>query len=541
MAGGKETPRQKMIGMMYLVLTALLAMNVSKDVLNAFVIVNNSLQQTNNNFGKKNERTYADFKAAKDKDPAKTQPYYDRAMKAQKISKDLTQYIEDIKKYLIMKTDKKPKEEADTTKLSNVDSKDNYDIPTHELIGDNPASPKEGEYTAADLKKRINQARTELVKLFDDPKLFLPNDKKEMEGKISLKTEDFGMMNGVKETWETGNFYHLPLAAVITNLSTMQADVKNAEADVINKLLAAVKGKDFTFDKLVAKVIAPSSYVLQGEDYKADVLLVAFNSTQNPEIMVGNVDTVKNELIGDGQKLEVESGMGKYTVKTTSEGLQKWGGIIKVEKPGGGFESYPFSAEYMVAKPAAAVSPDKMNVFYIGVDNPVSVSAAGVAPENLAVSMTGGSISGAKGKYTVRVNSGSECTVNVSAKGAGTSKPMGNFKFRIKRIPDPISVVAGRKGDDVISKGELAAVSGIIPKLENFDFDLKFDVISFDLSMNVRGVFVTEQSNSNRVTPNMQKLLSGVGTGAKVYFENVKAKGPDGTVRKIPGVNLKVK
>jgi hypothetical protein len=118
---------------------------------------------------------------------------------------------------------------------------------------------------------------------------------------------------------------------------------------------------------------------------------------------------------------------------------------------------------------------------------------------------------------------------------------MGSFKFRVKRVPDPVATVAGKKGDDVVSKAEVMGIQGVLAKLENFDFDLKFEVISFDLSMNLKGSFVTESSQSNRLSPNMQSLIKSAGTGTKIYFENVKVKGPDGTVRKIPGVNLKVK
>lgn len=550
MAGGKETPRQKMIGMMYLVLTALLAMNVSKSILDSFVIINEGLIQTNEGFSQKNEKTYIDFERAKEKDPAKTQAYYERAMKAKKISADLVKYIDDLKKKLIVETDKKDEKAADTLmkKMAGIDSKDNYDKPSYIMIGDDAAHPKDGPFTAVELKRKINEARTSFVKLFDDQNLFLPGDKSEMESKLGMKTPDFGVVNGTPESWETGNFEHVPLAAIITSLSKMQADVKNAEADVINKLLSAVKGKDFTFDKLVAKVIAPSSYIMQGEEYKADVLLVAFNSTTAPKVILGEVDTTvreegKNPLKGpgDSSKVEVSGGMGHYTVSASGEGLQKWGGVIKVEKPGGGFNYYPFQSEYMVARPAAAVFLEKMNVFYIGVDNPVTITAAGVAPENLSISMAGGSFIGSKGKGVVKVTGGTEATINVGAKFGNASKSMGSFKFRVKRVPDPVAYVAGKKGDDIITKGELMSVQGVLAKLENFDFDLKFDVISFDMSMNLKGSFVTESSQSNRLSTNMAGLLKSAGTGTKIYFENIRAKGPDGTVRKIPGVNLKVK
>jgi gliding motility-associated protein GldM len=556
MAGGKETPRQKMIGMMYLVLTALLALNVSKEILNAFVVVNSGLEVTNRNFGQKNNKTYGDFEAANTKDPAKTKPFYERAQQAQKMSNELVAYIDAIKKHIIMETDGVDEKAADSirVKIQFVSSKDNNDVPTHVLIGDDPGTPKSGKFSAKELKQKLNDMRSAYIKLFDDPNLFLPTDKAEMEAKLGLKTEKIQVSDdGTIEDWENGNFYHLPLVAVIANLTKIQADIKNAEADVINKLFTAVKGKEISFDKLVAKVIAPSSYILSGDTYKADVLVVGVNSTQNPTILLGPVDSLKqkgdnsiNPLIGpgDSSKVKVMGGLGKYEVQAGAEGLQKYSGVIKVEKPGGGYNYYPFSQEYIVAKPAAAVALDKMNVFYIGLDNPVTISVAGVAPENISPSISGagGKITGSRGKYVVRVAGGApECSINVGAKFGGANKPMGSFKFRVKRVPDPVGYVAGKKGDDQISRGEASAIAGVIAKLENFEFDTKFDVIAFDMTMLLKGNLITESSSSNRMTDKMSNLIKYASSGTKIYFENIKAKGPDGTTRKIPGVNLKVK
>ena len=153
------TPRQKMIGMMYLVLTALLAMNVSKDILNSFVIVNESLHKTTENFGKKNDKIYTSFEDELKKDKKKVQAFYDRANKAKTMTKELYEYIEKLKKELIMKVDKKDEAAADSIieKLIWVDSKDNYDIPSQIMIGSDAANPKDGEFSAKDLKMRIEQ------------------------------------------------------------------------------------------------------------------------------------------------------------------------------------------------------------------------------------------------------------------------------------------------------------------------------------------------------------------------------------------------
>ncbi len=548
------TPRQKMIGMMYLVLTALLAMNVSKSILDAFVIVNEGLERTNENFDKKNAKLYSDFKGALDKDPNKTKPYYDRAQKAKKLAKELNEYIEKIKKYVIEKTDKKEKAVADTISLKYVDAKDNYDEPTNLLIGSEAATPIDGELTALDLKKRVAKYKEEMIKLFDDKKLFLPTDKKDMEGKLKagLDLPD-GVENGVKAGWEVVNFYHLPLAAVVVNLTALQSQITNAEVDVVSKLLSAVSATDFKFDKLQAKVIAPSSVLIQGDEYKADVLLVASNSTSNPKILLCAVDTTKNDGETDprlnkndpGKEIPVSGGVGKYKAGTGSTGEQKWSGVIQVEKPAGGFNYYPFAASYIVTPPALVVSPTKMNVLYIGVPNPVDISVPGYAPELVTPNISGGSISpdpAKKGSYIVTCPAGSkEANISVSVKQGNANKPMqGGYKFRVKPLPDPVAKVGGKESGGVISKSLLLASGGVAAVMKNFDFDLKVTVASYSVALNVGGEFKSASATGYNFSGEVSALLAKVKNNGRVIFEDIKVRMPDGTVRTLPPITLKI-
>ena len=265
MSGGKETPRQKMIGMMYLVLTALLAMNVSKDILDAFVIINDGITVTNKNFMAKNEFTYNLFEKAKANDPEKVKKFYDKAFRAKGLADELYAHIEELKKHLIAVTGgfKSIEEVPDDSlfSLKNVDSKDNYDIPTHILIGSDPGNPIEGPYTARELKKKIDDFNQDLLFLFDDEV-----EREAMQ--LGLNTDDFGMRNGVNETWETGNFDHVPLAASVTALTKIQSDIRNAEADIIKALYRNISADDFKFDTLAAKVIPQSNYVIQGDSFQ---------------------------------------------------------------------------------------------------------------------------------------------------------------------------------------------------------------------------------------------------------------------------------
>jgi gliding motility-associated protein GldM len=556
MAGGKLPPRQKMIGMMYLVLTALLAMNVSKDILSAFVIVNEGLERTNENFGKKNSKTYADLSKAMKDDPAKAKPYHDRAMQVKKLSKELVEYIEKLKIHLVKETDKiELQAVADTTKLANVNAKDNYDKPTEILIGSEPAAPKTGEFTALELKGKIEAYKTALKKFFADDKdaKFLPGVKKDMETKIDggLAMPD-GVENGVPAKWEIINFYHLPIAGVVTNLSAIQASVQNAEADAIQTLLASIKGLDFTFDRLEAKVIAPSSYLIQGEEYKADVLLVASNSTSSPDIFVCPVDTTKGEKEdprlskgNPGQKLTVEGGVGKYKVGTGSTGEQKWSGVIQVKDAAGGIKYYPFASSYVVAPPALVVSPTKMNVFYIGVDNPVDISVPGYANDNVVPNPSGCTLvpdPTKKGSYLARCVTGTkEASVSVSVKQGGSTKPLqGAVKFRVKSLPNPVAKVAGKRSGDAVSKALLAASQGVAAVMEGFEFDLRVSVSSFSMVATVKGETAVKPATGNKFTPEQLTLINSLKANSRVTFEDIKVRMPDGSVRTLDSITLKI-
>ncbi len=532
MASGKLTPRQKMINMMYLVLTALLALNVSKEILNAFVIVNNGLEKTNGNFAAKNDITYNQFNLALLNDEVKVRPFYEKAMNAKRISKEMFDYLANLKKEII-----KEIEQTDTIhNIAYMDGKDNYDVPTHFLMGEATDKAEPGT-KAFDLKDRINKFRADMLSLVPE---------KVRSGlNIGLLTNDeYSVVEEKVISWESNNFYHNVAAAVITIFSKIQNDVKNAEADVINALYKQIDVASFKFDTVAAKVIASSNYVLTGDEYKADIFLAAFSTTSNPVVVLGDVDTVKNVINGaqDSSSVKVHRGLGTYTVRAESEGLKKWAGIVKVKNPAdNSIIRYPFKAEYMVARPAAVVSPTKMNVLYIGVDNPVEVSCPGVALENLRPSFAGnGSMSGGKGKYTVNVRGGIEATINVGASLGSGNKNMGSFKFRVKPVPDPVAQFAGKEATDVITKSQLVSAAGVIAVMKNFDFDLKFQVISFDVSMNIGGIEVSESTFGPALSGKQLDLLKRVKPGNKVYIENIKAKGPDGSIRKLGSVNLKV-
>ncbi len=525
MAGAKLSPRQKMIGMMYLVLTALLALNINKEIINAFVTINDSVEKSNTNLTDRNKLTYSAFEKALANDKAKTQIHYDRAMKAKSLSDSLVAYMESIKKQLVIKADGlKPTEKV--PELRDMQKMDDYDTPTELMVG----SEQDGKgHLASALRKKLDEYKQIMLKNMD-PK-DVPAFTKRFDDLLNTKDPDPKRVIEGRKTWEMATFYHNPVVASVALLTKMQSDVKNAEAEVTTHLLSSINALDFKISSLQPKVIATSSYVFVGDEYKADVFLAAVNETQNPEINVG------------GRVLPVEAGMGKFTDRPGSSGLKKWGGVIKVRKPDNTYDEYKFESEYIAAPPAAVVSPTKMNVLYIGVDNPVSISVPGVPNEKVKPSIAGGGAvlsrdpaSKGSSDFLVKVTTPGEATLTVNADFDGKNKTMGTMKFRIKSIPDPIAMIANSKGGNM-NKNTLAAQPSVFAIMENFPFDLRFSVTRFSIYIARKGKdpFVSE-SNSNLITPEMKASIQSAGAGSKVVFENIKAVGPDGRPRSLGSI-----
>jgi len=546
MAGNKLPPRQKMIGMMYLVLTALLALNISKDILDAFIIVNDGLTKTSINFKDKIDAQQAAFEKAYQENKVKVEPYYLKASEVQKLSDELYDYITLIQANTIFHTEGfesienaygKDENGIDTIfNLANCKAKDNYDKPTHALGLADPSSPSDGEYSAVDLKNKLVAYRDALL-------IYTKGTNLEKNLNTTFSFEDKKDASGTMNNWESFNFYHLPLAAVVTILSSIQTDIRNAESDVVKQLFANVDAGSFKFNKLEAATISPTNYIIQGDSFRASVFLAAYDSTKNPEMLLGSeIDSNTWEVGGELIEMKVVNGKGRIAIKSSATGEFTWKGVINYKSPDGKTLHYPFATTYTVAVPSLVVSPDKMNVFYRGVDNPVSISVAGVASDKITASIDNGSMSrGPKGGYIVRVRKGNEANIRVSAKMPdGTSKAMGVVKFRVKRIPDPVPYVAQRTGAETVSKGQLSAASKVFAKMENFDFDIKVVVTEYIFSMSVGGGLVEENIKGPRLNAKVKNLISKAKRGNKVYFEKIKVRMPDGTMRTLPPVSLKI-
>lgn len=555
MAGGKETPRQKMIGMMYLVLTALLALNVSKDILDAFVVVNDGLERTKVNFKVKSNEKYNSFKKSFDDNPRKVGIYWRDATSVRERTDDMIDHINQIKAELISKSEGIELTEViaenelgqDTVlSLEFVNSKDNYDTPTHMLIGNDPGKPVEDKHSALTLKKKLIVFRDELKNII----ITQPNvDSTNIIYRSLDKSFDFKDgkdASGLEQNWESLNFYHTPLAATITILSKIQTDVLNAESDVVSYLNNQVDASSFKFTELKEVVIPKSSYVFAGDTFRAEVFLAAFDPTQEPVVYISQQSVAKNDstpLRKDNSSLvEVYNSRGHIKIPARATGDFRYKGIIEFRGPDGLPRPYSYDINYEVALPSLTVAPTKMNVFYKGVDNPVEISAPGVSLDDLRPSISNGTISRDGKAWVVRVRQGNAAVISVRAQMPdGSVKMMGTKEFRVKTVPDPLPSFAGKyPSDSRVKKTELTAAQGVIAKLEDFDFDMKFTITQFKMVTVINGTPVDKLISGNRVNSELSAIFDKARPGQMILIENIKAKGEDGTIRSLPPISLKV-
>jgi len=534
MAGYKETPRQKMIAMMYLVLTALLALNVSKEMLDAFIVVNESVELTNENFNQKLQDTYTSFEKKYQINQNKVRPYWEKAQEAKAMSNDLVNYIENIKWELISRTEKVSFDSAKSISVAQMKNKDDYDTPTNYFMRDSEDGSK-GE--GKELKRRIDEYRQNMLNLLD------PEDREKI--KLGLNTDGtYEDADGMPLNWIQYNFFHTIMAADMTILNKIITEIYNAEFDVANFLLDDIEAEDFKYDKIEAKILPKTNYVFLGDEYNAEIIVAAYDTKQSPEVfLMEGVDSLPENQISRAMPIDGEKGMVKISLPGESIGVKKYAGIIKVKSGLGDVNNYYFSDEYVVAEPSLTVSAKKMNVFYIGVDNPVAISVPGIAEENLKTSISVGELKPdpESDDWIVNVPTGQrETVISVKANIDGTERDMGSKTFRIKKVPDPIALIAN-KMEGMVNRNILVAAGAIIPKMpDDFEFDLAYRITSFKMTLQ-RGLEIwSDKSNNNRLTEDMIRQINSASRGQKVWFENIVARGPDNIDRPLSPIILTI-
>jgi gliding motility-associated protein GldM len=567
MAGGKETPRQKMIGMMYLVLTALLAMNISKDVLNAFIQINRGLVKNSANSEERADATLGLLDNWSDKEKAR--PFQDKAHEMVDKADALVKYIVELKAHVLACSAKGNPDGSgfeefivdghlidigDKEKVSKPDENQNT---TGMLIGDEPASPKSGPWSAVELREKLTAFSDECQNLsVTDLKGNVHTlADRAPEAKL-LISNTFGFADipdgeGKPEKWETALFYHTPVAAVIAHLSKIESDVILVKNTVLNFLASSINASDLKFSDVTVAVVPKQSYILKGDSFVAEIYLAAYNKASKTKVYMGGE-------VGDGAKPEVFDYSGKEAIMSGSDGKCKFKinesalgshshkGVIVYQDADGSDKAIPFIIPpFTVGEAALVVSPTAMMVFYERVENPVEISVPGVDPSQLNVSMSGGSISPkGGGNYVVMPTNGSkDATINVSATINGKSVSMPGKQFKIKKLPDPTPSFQGKNHmTTTISRGDATAASAVFASMgADFVFQgIPVSINGFTMTVASAGKITPEmRATGGSLTSEMKTALSKVKTGDKIYVERIEAS-VAGERRPLPSISLKV-
>jgi len=516
-----KEPRQLMINLMYLVLTAMLALNVSSEILHAFKTINNSVSKSNDAINGKNNETLLAFQANEQMDGQyeRVHPYN---VKAQEISKEadkVYQYLENWKERVIAEAGGYDIENGEKT----IKREDDINASTRLLVenkgGDSIKAQLEAlrkymlDRVSDSSRKMIGQ---QLAIQIVDPK---PND------------------NNPQGDWSTGNFYNMPTLAAVTLFAKMQNDIRNSEAIVIQRLFDEANAKQIKFDAITAIAVPKTSYALQGQKVEAEIMVAAYNKSVNPSISSSS-----------GQ-IKIENGVGHWTGSAAGVGMQTVRGQITLDL-GSRKITQPWDFQYMVGSTGASIQLDKMNVFYIGVQNPITVSAAGYSMEDVSIAIPGAEVhpdpSRGKGAYNISVTKPGDIFASIIAKKReGGTAEVGKMKIRVKYIPDPEPQVGGKSGG-LMAASVFRVQTGVAAVLKNFDFELSYKVTSFTVSVSkrrdpdIKGPFAVSNSPLFSANPTLKAIQEQLKPGDIVYIDDIKAQGPDGRQRSLPTIAFKL-
>jgi len=508
-------PRQKMINLMYLVLTALLALNVSAEILNAFKTVDRSLVATNNTINSSTETIMASFeeKLKEPESAAKAAEWKPSADRAVALTRDLNNYITGLKNQILKEAGFDPAKNGDSTY-----KEDNQDIATRIMV-------EEGK--GKELKAKLEQYKKDLVAIAPNLSAQINNYMKQID--LSVPPSSGG--HGANDTWEAAYFRMVPTVAAITMLSKFQNDVKTTENRVVSLFHEQVGQVKVRYNQFAAIVGQSSNYLMPGQELTINAGVGAFSTDAKPQISIGGVNVPVNAE-GVAEWKTMASAIGTRTVPVNIQYMDQDGNVKTISK----------TITYTVGQANASIALDKMNVLYIGVDNPVSIAASGGGDDKVQASIVGGGGSLTKvgpGKYIARVNSVTDdCRITVSVDG----KVAGASAFRVRTIPDPVGTVGGYASGDNVNAGAFKSQAGVGAYIKDFPFELKYTVTSFTITAdNDEGDIDEAPVTGNLFTGKAAQIVKNLKPGRLVTIDNIRAQGPDGRSRKLPSLVYYIK
>lgn len=507
----RMSPRQKMINLMYVVLMAMLALNVSSDVLNGFSLVEESLLRTTANASVSNTELYKDLQTQMEANPAKVKEWFDKATYVKSISDSLYNYAEALKVRIVRQADGK---NGDVTDIQN---KEDLEAASTVML-----APRRGE--GQRLFDAINNYREQIVGMVEDD-----TQKKIIADNLSTQVPN--KIRTLGKNWQEYMFENMPVAAAVTLLSKLQSDVRYAEGEVLHSLVANIDIKDLRVNELNAYVIPNSRTVVQGGKLSAQIIMAAVDTTKRPTIYVGD----RQLTSADGTYETICNTTGDFTLKGYIEMMDGRGQMVRRD----------FAQPYTVVAPSATVSADLMNVLYAGYENPMSVSIPGVPANRVVASMSGGILQPTgEGRYIARpAEVGKDAVITVNANMEGRMQQMGQITFRVRKLPDPTAFIEYEVDGGVnhfrggrLSKQVLMGTKGIGAAIDDGLLNIAFRVQGFEtVFFDNMGNAVPSVSNSADFTEQQRSMFRSLGRGKRFYISQIRAVGPDGIERTLDG------
>jgi gliding motility-associated protein GldM len=517
-ANSPNSPRQKMINLMYLVFIAMLALNVSSEVLDGFALVEESLVRSVDALTKRNQLLFDDLDTYHQVAPEKTKVWYDMAKKVKDQSDSLSDYIDRKKIEIVRQSD------GEDANLEVLKHPDDLNAAFDVMIAP-------GKTGGVDLKHSIDQYRTFISELLEDS-----IKRKIIESNLTTQPSRKAKEN--KQTWEESMFWQMPMAAAITLMTKLQNDVRYAEGEAIATLLKNVDMGDFRVNQIIAAVIPISQVVMRGGNYVANISLSAVDSTQRPKIVV------------NGNPLPTDAN-GIYRAGTSRSGNFPVKGYIEMTRGDGSASKYPFETEYYVMEPTATIAPTLMNVLYAGYSNPVRIAVPGVPDQHIRPSMTNGSLDRQGDLWIARpAKVGVEAVISVEARiGEGSWQNMARTVFRVHALPDPLPYlnytdengnVRKFKGGK-LSKSQLIAINEVKAAIDDDLLNISYTVLKFEtLFFDSMGNVIPEVSNGANFSDRQKDYIRRLSRGKMFLIRGVVARGPDGIDRTIPPIEVTV-
>ena len=535
MAKNQNSPRQKMINLMYLVFIAMMALNVSSEVLNGFELVEESLRKTTAIGTSRNDLIFGELEQYHSANPEKVEMWFERGKEVKELSDSLYNYAQALKESIVKRAD------GDDGDVTNILRKDDLEASTVIMLAPNIRGgiPEpstlfeyiEGRAQGTQLKEAIDYYRETVAAM-------IPDTSKQSIIRSSLSTDVSRNTTSMNRNWQEAMFENVPVVSAVTILSKLQSDVRYAEGEVLNNLISNIDVGDFRVNQIKAYVIPHSNVIVRGGQYSANLVLSAEDSTQRPKVFVNGHELADNLH-------------GLYTVGTSATGTFPVKGYIEMSHSDGTTTRRDFESEYIVVEPNATVAPVLMNVLYAGIDNPIKIAVPGFTGQNIAATMSNGTLTRQGDLFIAKPGKvGENAIISVTAKlPDGRVQEMAKTEFRVRALPDPLPYIEYTDANGVarrysgkgerLSKKYITEAKGIGAALDDDLLEVEYSVISFAITIiDANGDAIREISEGSSFTPRQKAMINRLSRGKIFNISNVVAKGPDGIERTIPTIEV---